>query len=346
MPHMSVIVPAYNSEATIEACLASIRQSTYRDYELIVVDDGSPDRTAVMAGPYADTVLRFLENRGAGAARNHGILAARGEIIVNIDADVVIRPDTLSVMRDFFAARPDVDAITGLLAEEHPHPEFFSQYKNLYMHHIFRRLPESVTFLYGSAHALRRESADFLYDADIKRANDTALGQKLLRCGKSIALVKQLEVVHLKRHDWRSFIKNDFLIPFDWGRIFVKYQGWKELGRKGSGYAHARPGQLASVMLAPTLVLLFVLTLAGHVHFVYPALGGAVWFLLNRTFIAYLTQARGLAFGAVSIPVTFLDHSVMAAGVAAGMASAWASAWSLQSHRQAGGTGPKDPSAS
>lgn len=323
---MTVIVPAYNSETTIEACLAAIRQSSYRDYELIVVDDGSRDRTALMAARYADTVLRLDENRGSSAARNHGIRAARGEIVVNIDADVVIRPDTFAVMRDFLEARPDVDAVTGLLAEEHPYPGFFSQYKNLYMHYIFSRLPESVTFLYGSAHALRRESACLFYDGDIERANDTALGQKLVRHGKSIALVKQLEVVHLKKHDWRSFIKNDFFIPFDWGRIFVKYQGWRQLGRKGSGYAHARPEQLASVLLAPALVLLGAFTPAGYGRFAYVALGGAVWFRLNRTFLAYLTRAKGFGFGAASIPVTFLDHIVMATGIVAGMMTAvWTS---------------------
>jgi glycosyltransferase involved in cell wall biosynthesis len=341
MPHMTVIVPAYNSEATIAACLAAIRRSTYRDYELIVVDDGSRDRTALMAGQYADTVLRFDENRGCGEARNHAVRAARGEIIVNIDADVVIKPDTLAVMRDFFAARPDVDGLTGLLAKEHPHPEFFSQYKNLYMHYIFSRLPESVTFLYGSAHALRRESARLFYDGDIERANDTALGQKLVRRGKSIALVKQLEVVHLKKYDWRSFIKNDFFIPFDWARIFVRYQGWKQLGRKGGGYAHARPEQLASVLLAPAIVLLGAFTPAGYSRFVYAALGGAVWLLLNRTFIAYLTQARGLGFGAASVPVTFLDHVVMAAGVTAGMMTA---VWAILAN-VIGGRSRKDPNA-
>src|SRR5574342_401285 len=70
MPPMTVIVPAFNSEATMDACLAAIRRSTYRNYELIVVDDGSRDQTAWIAARHADKVLRFDANRGSAEARN------------------------------------------------------------------------------------------------------------------------------------------------------------------------------------------------------------------------------------------------------------------------------------
>jgi glycosyltransferase involved in cell wall biosynthesis len=320
-PHLTVIVPAYNSEGTIDACLSAIRQSTYRDYELIVVDDGSRDRTAQIAQQYADTVVR-QSNRGSAEARNGGIRASRGDIIVNIDSDVVVRPDTLTLIRDFLDDRPDIDAVTGLLAEEHPHPGFFTQYKNLYMHYVFNQLPESVTFLYGSAHALRKECAHLFYDGSIGRADDTELGQKLVSRGKTIALFKRLEVVHLKRYDWLSLAKNDFWIPFDWAWIFVRYQGWKQLGRKGTGYGHARAGQLASVIVAPAIVFVSALSLNTYSHFAYAVPGAAVWLLLNWPFIKYLARVKGLNFGVASIAVTFLDHIVMAAGIAAGVTTA------------------------
>jgi len=54
---LSVVVPAFNCQSTIEDCLVSIRQSTYQDYELIVADDGSRDRTAAIAKKYADKVV-------------------------------------------------------------------------------------------------------------------------------------------------------------------------------------------------------------------------------------------------------------------------------------------------
>ncbi len=317
MPCLSVVIPAYNSQQTLEKCLKAIRESTFKDYELIVVDGKSTDSTRLVAKEYADRVIAVGANFGRSHNRNQGVAAASGRIVVNIDADIVVEPDTLQKIANYFSAYPQISALNGILAREHPHLDFFSQYKNLYMHYRFYRLPERVNFLYGSLHALRREDVQ-PYNARIKIADDTALGQSLVAGGKEIALVKGLEVIHLKKYNFFSLVQNDFQIPFDWAKIFLSFKGFKQLGRNKTGFAHASKAQLISVSLAPLITGLLVLALAGSFHFYFGSSFLLIWFLLNYPFFRFLGREKGLAFAAFAVLVTFLDNLIMALGIICG----------------------------
>jgi hypothetical protein len=105
-PSVSIIIPALNCAATLETCLSSIVNSTFRDYEIIVVDGQSSDRTQDIARHYAHQLLIPSTNRERGDARNHGIRAATGEILVFTDADNVMKPNTLSVIVDYLTRHP------------------------------------------------------------------------------------------------------------------------------------------------------------------------------------------------------------------------------------------------
>ena len=93
-PKASVIVPAYNSAATIGACLESLKALHYPDYETIVIDDGSTDATATIVEASQTRLLRG-DHRGLGAARNAGIAAASGEIVAFLDSDARADADWL-----------------------------------------------------------------------------------------------------------------------------------------------------------------------------------------------------------------------------------------------------------
>ena len=94
----SVIVPVYNVEDYLEACIASVIAQSCQDYELILVDDGSTDSSGNLcdrlAGQYHCRVIH-QKNGGIGAARNTGIEAAQGDYLVFLDSDDSISPDTL-----------------------------------------------------------------------------------------------------------------------------------------------------------------------------------------------------------------------------------------------------------
>jgi FkbM family methyltransferase len=319
-PALSVIVPVYNGAATLEACLKAVRASSFKDYELIVSDDASTDASPEIARRYADTVL--INEKRSGTPENRAAAAkqAIASVVVNVDQDAVIFPGTLARIAGYFAEHPETDALAGRLSKETPQGGFFSRYKNLYMHYRFGGLPERIEFLYGSLHAMKRDLFEAYRGARCLMATDTETGQKLAAEGKRIVFLPDLEAVHLKKYTFPSFLKNDFLIPCDWATIFMDCKGWRGIWRKRSGFAHAPRTQLASVILAPLILLLVLTSIAWPAGAHAATLLLLFWSALNARFFAFLTKERGPVFGLASVPVTFLDNLVMACGIFSGVA--------------------------
>ena len=94
-PKVSVVICAYNAEATMAACLDSLRALRYPATEVVVVDDGSTDRTGAIADRYEGFHVIHQENKGLSAARNVGMAASTGEIVAYTDSDCVVDPDWL-----------------------------------------------------------------------------------------------------------------------------------------------------------------------------------------------------------------------------------------------------------
>ena len=92
-PCVSVIIPAYNAEKVVGQTLQMMRDQTFSDFEVIVVDDGSRDGTARIVEGFCENDPRFVlirqENAGAAAARNAGLAMARGTFVCFLDADDV-----------------------------------------------------------------------------------------------------------------------------------------------------------------------------------------------------------------------------------------------------------------
>ena len=86
-PLVSVIIPVYNEELYLSHCLQSLKNQTYKNVEIILVDDGSTDASSEVAKQFGVTILK-QKHRGAGAARNKGVLFSKGEIIALLDADM------------------------------------------------------------------------------------------------------------------------------------------------------------------------------------------------------------------------------------------------------------------
>ena len=95
---VSVVICAYNAERTMLPCLESLRRLNYPNYEVIIVDDGSRDRTAEISMDFPEFRLIRQPNKGLSVARNVGLYAARGEIIAYTDSDCVVDPHWLTLM--------------------------------------------------------------------------------------------------------------------------------------------------------------------------------------------------------------------------------------------------------
>ena len=106
-PLVTVIIPTYNRAGLVQEALASVKAQTFRDFEIVVVDDGGTDGTfeALAADPDF-RVLRHPCRRGVAAARNTGVAAARGEWLAFLDSDDLWRPDKLARQMAFLESRP------------------------------------------------------------------------------------------------------------------------------------------------------------------------------------------------------------------------------------------------
>ena len=125
-PRVSVVVPAYNSAHFIEATLQAALGQTFRDLELLVVDDGSTDFTAdVVRGVMArdPRVRLFVQaHRGLSAARNHAIAAAQGDLIALLDHDDLWHPEKLALQVALLDAHDDVGVVScysAVIDEDH-----------------------------------------------------------------------------------------------------------------------------------------------------------------------------------------------------------------------------------
>jgi len=121
MPKISVIVPAYNAQACMEKCMDSILNQTFRDLELILVDDGSTDGTPAIADAYAaaDPRVKVIHqpNGGVSAARNTALDAATGELIAFVDTDDYLMPDAYEQMLAAMEEHQAGAALCNFLAE-------------------------------------------------------------------------------------------------------------------------------------------------------------------------------------------------------------------------------------
>lgn len=116
-PAVSIVMPAYNVEQFVGEAIESVRQQTFRDFELLVVDDGSTDGTAVVVEHHSRADGRIIllrqHNRGLSTARNVALQHSRGAYIAILDSDDAWMPSFLAAQVELLERKPDVDIVTG-----------------------------------------------------------------------------------------------------------------------------------------------------------------------------------------------------------------------------------------
>jgi glycosyltransferase involved in cell wall biosynthesis len=115
MPSLiSAVIPVYNGENFVAEAIESVLAQTYSPFELIVVDDGSTDNTAVICQRYVSLIrYHYQANQGLAGARNQGVELARGEFLGFLDADDVWEADKLALQMSAFEADPKLEAVFG-----------------------------------------------------------------------------------------------------------------------------------------------------------------------------------------------------------------------------------------
>lgn len=312
---LSVVIPAHNDGAKLARCLAAVSASDYRDYECIVVDDASTDEIAPVAEPFGTRVIRVIDGpRGPAYARNAGAAAASGEILVFIDADVVIAPDTLRRFAEGFDHHPEITAIFGSYDDAPAVTDFVSQYKNLFHHFVHQQARVEAGTFWSGCGAIRRDIFLSVSGFDAIRyprpsIEDIELGYRLRAAGHRIMLDKQIQVKHLKHWTLRNLMKTDvFDRGVPWTRLIL------ESRHLPNDLNLDIPQRLSALLAGATwlyaVAMLFVPDAQRWPLLLGPPLVAALLIVaLNRRLYAFFAERRGVVFAVAALPLHLLYYS-------------------------------------
>ncbi len=217
VPRLSVIVPVFNGKLQLPRCLDALRASQFTDFEVIVVDDCSTDNTRQIVERFRARYLRTPRKLGPGGGRNLGVRHARGELLVFVDADVVVAPDTLSQIATDFESDAELAAVFGSYDEAPAWSDFLSQYKNLMHHYVHQVGSERASTFWAGCGAMRKDVFLQFGGFDTERyphpsIEDIDVGFRMFQVGRKILLDKKIQVKHLKKWTVRGLLRADILL--------------------------------------------------------------------------------------------------------------------------------------
>jgi O-antigen biosynthesis protein len=229
VPQVSVIVPVFNSATTIQACVESLRTLDYpkENLELIVIDNGSTDRTADVLNQYHDQLRILGENkRGAAAARNRGLRDARGEIIALTDADCVVDKDWLkhiiSPLQD-----EQIGIVGGRIQAHCPcnSIELFGEMIHDHRQAIEVFKPGYVITMNWSSRRSVIEAAGW-FDEELLRDQDVDLSWRVLQKGYRLAYEPAAIVYHWNEKTLRGLFHEGYTHGYYGVRVCKKHAGF------------------------------------------------------------------------------------------------------------------------
>nr|MBC7244109.1 glycosyltransferase [Chloroflexota bacterium] len=325
---ISIVIPVHNAAHTLSECLQAIQGSSYTEYEVLVVDDASADESAQVAAQYGCRLIRLTENVGAAQAKNIGAKEAKGDIILFTDADIVLQPDTLSIVAAHFQD-PSIAGVVGLLGERLRYSNFSSHFKNLWMNYTYRRLAASkdaergVGVFLTSIAAIRKEIFEQMggFDPGYRGASvteDIEFGQRLLSAGHKIRLDSRLAVEHLKHYSFSGLLRTDFERAFGLTKTWLRKKLEPSLRATGQKYYASVPWFFIAGVPMAWLLLLFIFLAVGTRHFIWGLAALLTYLailLVNAPFLNALRRARGWFFGLQSCLFLPVDLWVSGLGV-------------------------------
>lgn len=208
---VSIIIPARNAAATLEASLRAALACRHPDFEVVVVDDASVDATAALAGRYPCRLVRLARRHGAAGARNIGARHARGEVLFFTDADCLTEPDALTRACAALAAAGASSAVGGTYARRAGDPGFFSDFQAVFVNYCESRRPDDPDYL--ASHALAIPAVTFrasggFADIGLPIIEDVEFSHRLRRQGVSLTLDPALRVRHIFNFSLRGSLRN------------------------------------------------------------------------------------------------------------------------------------------
>ncbi len=308
-PPLSVIVPATNLPPTLGAVCAALRPQLLEGDELVAITQAP--------GP------------GPGWARNHGAADARGEVLVFVDADVVVAPDALARIRRAFAVESDLVAVFGAYDSHPAASDLVSGFRNLLHHHVHVAAAGPALTFWAGLGAIRRADFEAVGGFDVERfrepsIEDVELGMRISDRGGKIVLDPAICGTHLKRWTLRSMLVTDFAkrgVP--WVRLLSERRGAAAAAAEEvAGDAEMRVLNLSRRHRAGALaaVAVAVAALARAPRALLASLGLLV--ALNAGFYRLLVARLGARGALVGLGLHLAHHFAAVAAVPFGLAAA------------------------
>lgn len=301
---LSVVIPARDAQSTLERLFDSLRLSWRQPDEIILVDDGSQESLEPLARRYGAVYIRKQVPTGPASARNQGVDASRGEIILFLDADVSVHADTIGRLSAHFASDPAVDGVIGSYDDNPVDPGFLSRYRNLLHAWVHQNASRNASTFWGACGAIRREA--FLAAGGFSESyrkpsiEDIELGCRIVNSGRKLILDRNARISHHKAWDFWRMLKTDiFDRAIPWTRLILSE-------RRMPDDLNLRSSQRLNAVLAVLLLVMLPVTPAGPNYLVsWLAVLGA-YLTRNWPFYSYLASNQGLLFALRAVPVHWL----------------------------------------
>ena len=306
-PFVSVVTPVYNGSKFLAKCLDAISASTYKTYEIIVVDDSSTDNSAEIARKKGATVFQLSQQSGPAAARNYAAKKARGNILFFVDADVLIQKNTIARMVTNFNENPDIVAVFGSYDDKPEEGNFLSQYKNLTHHFIHQQSDKEAATFWAGCGAIRKEVFHKVggYDQDRypePSIEDIELGYRIKRNGLRIMLDKVLQVKHLKQWRFGSLLRADILCrAVPWSKLILESRervndlNLRRSHKISTALTGLSLGMLLFSFFEPRLLYCILLSLS-------------IILILNYKYYSFFLRLKGAKFTALVFPMHLFHY--------------------------------------
>jgi glycosyltransferase involved in cell wall biosynthesis len=298
----SVVIPVWNGIAYLEHCLHALAASTRKPDEIVVVNDGSDDDSAAVARAHGGKVVCVAGGPlGPATARNRGVSASSGEIIVFIDCDVAVHPETLGLMEQQFLFNADLCGLFGSYDDRPTEAGLISGYRNLLHHHVHQRSQREASTFWSGCGAIRREAFQAAggFDETYRWTSieDIELGLRLRRAGHRLLLCPEIQATHRKRWSLLQVVHTD---------VFHRAIPWtKLLLSQGSlpNDLNLRMENRVSAVAAWVLLLLLVFGAASLPLLGAAVVPGALLLACNWALYRLFHRRRGFLFllGAISL---------------------------------------------
>ena len=304
-PSASVIVPFHRNLSYLERCLEALA-SRPPTVDVIVASDGAVENCETLAHRYGARVVHLVPRCGPAAARNRAAAVATGEILIFVDADVVVAEGALGTMLSRFDEDQEVAAVFGSYDDDPDAKGFFSQYKNLAHAFVHRAAAGDVPSFWAGFGGIRANVFCALggFDETYTRPciEDIELGSRLAASGYRAVIDLGLRACHLKRWTFVSMVLSDVRdrgIP--WTRLILR-------SRHFPSALNIDRSSRASVALCWAGLICAALAAADRRWLIGSGLALAAVLWMNRTFYRFLAARRGVMFALRGAAVHVLYH--------------------------------------